>query len=31
MHKPFKEASKVVYDKLELNDLKRQVDGVLGR
>ncbi len=29
--KPFKDASRVVYDKLELNDLKKQVDGVLGR
>ncbi len=29
--KPFKDAIKVVYDKLELNDLKKQVDGVLGR
>jgi len=29
--KPFKDSIKVVYDKLELNDLKKQVDGVLGR
>ncbi|MBE0532946.1 MAG: C4-dicarboxylate TRAP transporter substrate-binding protein [Rhodospirillales bacterium] len=29
--KPFKDAIKVVYDKLDLNDLKKQVDGVLGR
>lgn len=29
--KPFKEASSVVYDKLNLNDLKAQVDKVLGR
>jgi len=28
---PFKEATKVVYEKLELNDLKAQVDKVLGR
>jgi len=29
--KPFKEASKVVYEKLNLGDLKKQIDGVLGR
>lgn len=29
--KPFKDATKVVYQKLELNDLKAEVDKVLGR
>ncbi len=29
--KPFKDAANVVYEKLELQDLKAQVDGVLGR
>ncbi len=29
--KPFKDAANVVYEKLGLTDLKKQVDGVLGR